>query len=584
MNSISNFLSRFGRKELLGWQFFWFALPFYFFTSFIFDSVLAGDYNWRWAVVGISTFTVATFVVAGLKIALTNRLKRPSTIGVTTLLILMIAGAVKNSTVGALSLYFGLVESVDWAFRIYGGAALALGVALVYVFILGARFDHGIVMRELERSRYGLNLHREQAENSLNLEQEALLAQTQSVLLPKLDQIQSKLKDSTHRIQAVEDLRQVIQEQVRPLSASLSQSAKTLSASPRLPDTVPMKGAYLRQRVNLRQIIRPGQIFLLLLTSQLFLTIIVLGYEAAAWGVLYAAASWLIILAIRQLIPRAYKTSLIKSYLWMALISFISVQASYWPLKEFSHNLNQDLVLLILVPNSIACVVGFAYSKVLDIDRTEAALQMARENSALAREVALFDQQVWIARRNWGFVVHGTVQAALTAAITRLTAAEPLEQYQIDLAKQDLARAAAALSKTPETTVDLPAALSNLVSTWKGICEINYEVTERANRALTRDANAAMCINEICKEAVSNAVRHGEAKNVLIKIDRSSDELLIIQASNDGRPVAKSVVSGVGSTMLDDLTLNWSLTNNRALGRTVLEAKLPISIITAGTF
>jgi len=190
---------------------------------------------------------------------------------------------------------------------------------------------------------------------------------------------------------------------------------------------------------------------------------------------------------------------------------------------------------------------------------------------------------MWIARRNWSFVVHGTVQAALTAAITRLSATEPLEQYQIDLVKQDLARAAEALSKTPETEVNLEVALANLATTWSGICEIKFEFSERASRSLQRDANARMCVNEICKEAVSNAVRHGEAKKIKITVDRSTDELLIIEAADDGRGSWGSTKPGVGSRMFDDLTIDWSLSNNRSIGRTVLQARLPLSGISVGT-
>jgi two-component sensor histidine kinase len=92
-----------------------------------------------------------------------------------------------------------------------------------------------------------------------------------------------------------------------------------------------------------------------------------------------------------------------------------------------------------------------------------------------------------------------------------------------------------------------------------------------------------MCVNEICKEAVSNAVRHGEASSIVISIDRSSDELLIIEAADNGRGVSSDAIPGVGSRMLDDLTIDWSIANNRAIGRTVLEARLPLSAISAGT-
>jgi two-component sensor histidine kinase len=221
--------------------------------------------------------------------------------------------------------------------------------------------------------------------------------------------------------------------------------------------------------------------------------------------------------------------------------------------------------------------MGFAYSKSYQIDRLEAVRQMTRDNNLLAREVALFDQQMWIARRNWSFVVHGTVQAALTAAITRLgTDAEP-EQFQVDLALSDLERAANALSQTPEIEVDLSKALQNISSTWDGICQVKINITERATRALDRNSDARICVNEICKEAVSNAVRHGEAKRVDIEIDRSGDEILFITASNNGRPIEKSAVPGVGSKMFDELTVEWSLETYRGAAQTVLEAQVPLA-------
>ena len=143
-------------------------------------------------------------------------------------------------------------------------------------------------------------------------------------------------------------------------------------------------------------------------------------------------------------------------------------------------------------------------------------------------------------------------------------------------------RASAALAKTPDIDIDLTIALPNLVATWSGICEIKFNVTERANRALLRDVNARMCVNEICKEAVSNAVRHGEANQVQILIERTSDELLLIEASDNGRGVGKTAMPGVGSKMLDDLTVRWSLSKNRATGKTVMEAWLPLAGISAG--
>ena len=171
------------------------------------------------------------------------------------------------------------------------------------------------------------------------------------------------------------------------------------------------------------------------------------------------------------------------------------------------------------------------------------------------------------------------MQSALTAAITRLSATEELEPYQIELVLQDIKRAQEALSKTPEVLVEMNTALNAVVSTWKGICEVTWQVGERANRVLSRDNAVRMCVNEIVKEAISNAVRHGDATKASVEINRSSDEVMEILVRNNGRAPLARTTKGVGSQMYDELTLNWTLTHNRSLGTVDLKALLPISLV-----
>jgi signal transduction histidine kinase len=577
MNAISSSLRVFNRKEIWGWPLFWFALPVYFLLSFFFDVFLAQSWRIEWLYIAVFSMGAVTLLAIFFRHFFVNRFFLNRSAGLFNVIAIAALGAVKNVLVGELSVLWGLVTSVDWAFRIYGGAGLSIGVLLGFVYVLGARVDHNSTMAALEASRAQLVRHRAEAEDLLAREQKDLLRQTQSSLLPRLDEIQKSLAGSAEPIKVVESLRELIQTRVRPLSKSLSQAAENLTlASAPAPVEKP-KSKMFQNSFLLRPIIAPGQMFLMILLGNWFLSYVILGIVAANWSLLYSCASWAIIAGIKVLIPASYRLNRSAGISLLFFIGFVSSNPVYWLLKEFSDNLQEDLLLLLVVLNVIGSVVGFAYSKSLELDRIEAVNQMQRDNNQLAREVALFDQQVWIARRSWSFVVHGTVQAALTAAITRLSASSQPEQYQVDLALQDLERATNALSKTPEINVDLNQALQNIASTWSGICKVRFNLTERASRALQKDQNARMCVNEICKEAVSNAVRHGEAKNISFEIDRSSDEILFITASNDGRALDKSAIPGVGSKMFDELTIGWSLQTNRGAQQTVLQAQLPLS-------
>jgi signal transduction histidine kinase len=577
LNPIAKSLRSLGRRQIWGWPFFWFALPIYFWLSFLFDVFLNNSWRIEWFVIAVVTFAAAVLLAYSLKLVIIDKLFARRGTWLANLVIVSIVGAFKNCLVGYLSLIFGLAESVEWPFRIYGGAGLALGVLIAFVYVLGARVDHTAVMSELASTRAKLLALRSQAQNVLAAERESLLKLTQETLLPRLDEIQKSLANNSQRLVVIDELRSLVKEQVRPLSESLSQAAANMGSIEFVPPEIKRSHRFLQDKQQLKVLIRPGAMSLFLVTGSWFTTNIILGTTAAAWGLVYSLGTLAALAIAKSLIPANLRVKPRNGILLLVLIGFLAANATYWPLRQFSNNFQQDMLLLVVVANVLGNVIGFAYSKSVDLDRIEAVNQVSRENNSLAREAALFEQQMWIARRNWSFVVHGTVQAALTAAITRLSSEEPLEQYQIDLVKQDLKRASVALSQTPEADINLEAALSDIATTWSGICKIDFEFTERARRSLKRDANARMCVNEICKEAVSNAVRHGEAKKIQISIDRSADELLIIQVADDGRGFWGSTKPGVGSRMFDDLTISWSISNNRSIARTVLEARLPLS-------
>jgi signal transduction histidine kinase len=569
----------FGRKEIWGWPLFWFALPVYFLLSFFFDVFLAQSWRIEWLYIAVLSFAAVAVLAYALKKLVIEVFyaKRPP--GLINFLAIAVLGAIKNVLVGELSVLFGLVDTVDWAFRIYGGAGLAIGVLLAFIYILGERVDHNSTMAELEATRAQLIQHRAQAEELLERERLELMLQTQSTLLPTLDSIQKNLARSSGRSGVVEELRELIQNQVRPLSKLLSQTAKKMSIAKAPSEAKKPVARMFQESFLVKPLIAPASMLIMIVLGTWFLTYIILGVEAANWSLVYSFASWLVILVAKLMMPNTLKMKRTAGVLLFIFIGLLASNASYWPLKEFSSNLQEDLLLLLVVLNTVGSVVGFAYSKSYQTDRLEAVRQMTRDNNLLAREVALFEQQMWIARRNWSFVVHGTVQAALTAAITRLGTEPEPEQFQVDLALSDLDRASKALSQTPEIEVDLSKALQNIASTWEGICKVKVNITERAARALERNPDARICVNEICKEAVSNAVRHAEAKNINFEIDRGNEEILYIKAIDDGRGLGKGLEQGVGSRMLDDLTMDWSLYRDKSLQKTVLQAQLPLAPI-----
>jgi signal transduction histidine kinase len=194
----------------------------------------------------------------------------------------------------------------------------------------------------------------------------------------------------------------------------------------------------------------------------------------------------------------------------------------------------------------------------------------------IAKENARFAQRLWVFRKRWLLVLHGTVQSALTAAIVRLQSSEHEDSIARQLALQDIRRAESAVMSQLSTPANFEKELSELVRVWAGICEVKTTISERAKRVLYKQTDVAFCANEILKEAISNAVRHGTATQARVTIDREQDDLLTISVWNNGTEPEPTAATGIGSEMLNEVCVRWQLTGTR--GDVTLFAELPVGL------
>jgi signal transduction histidine kinase len=225
---------------------------------------------------------------------------------------------------------------------------------------------------------------------------------------------------------------------------------------------------------------------------------------------------------------------------------------------------------------SMTVFVSLALLDSLDYGSRNYRLALEEQNRELAVEMTLFEQQLWAARRNWSLVIHGTVQASLTAALTRLNAPDA-DKKTLELAKKDLDRAIAALTNPPSAQLKFAAAIKDLADTWQGVCDIEIAIPADLKKVIAKDARLSMCVNEIFKEAISNAVRHGNARSANIAVRTLDGKLIEIEIINDGLPPSAAGRKGLGSALLDELAVDWQLSVVENRDQTVLLAHLPFS-------
>jgi two-component sensor histidine kinase len=542
--------------------------------SFLTDVVALNQWSPYWIVIFLVTFGEVALFAWFFRTQVLNRFNIDS--AVLNIMVAGVLGLLKNLTVAPLAIQFGLLEEPQWAFRMFGGFTLGAGIFLFSGLALGARTAHTAEMAELTQVQSALLNLRTSSKARLAEANETLARETRELLLPKLEQLRALVRDSSATGVAVTSLRELIQNDVRPLSNRLSSNAAQLAevSVPRV--RVPKRYKLFRSRVELRGLIRPNAAGFSNGLGGLLLAYAIMDAPRCNPVFYLAPVSWVLVWVVKLLIPAGLKVSR-RAAIWalFAIGTLMFIPLYLIALRETETSV-EGLLLLVMWPSSVVSLMSFAFSESLDRDRVAVRAALESENQALAHDQALFEQQLWLGRRAWQFVVHGTVQSALTAALTRLQSAPEPEQYVLNRVAEDIERATNALTSNPARDIDLPDSLNQLRATWRGICDIRTNITDRASRALQKNNDACQCVNEIIKEAVSNAVRHGEAKVVNIDIERHDDFNLEITVSNDGIPLIAQNQLGVGSRLIEELTTDWSITSSKASGLTVFKANLPL--------
>jgi two-component sensor histidine kinase len=545
--------------------------------SLLLDVVLDNSWSLFWVVIYFASFGGVVILAWLFRTQVLNRFNIDSV--ALNLSIAGLLGALKNLTVAVLAPELGLVVEPLWAFRVVGGFVMGVAIFAFSGTALGARVEHTAMMAQLTQVQNTLLALRTSSKARLAEANEALALSTRDLLLPKLEAILALVRDRSATVLAIDGLRELIQKDVRPLSSYLGSTALKLSDEPVTLQELPSSFKMLHPRVELHGLIKPNSAGLSTVLFSWLLAYTIMGAPACNVVFYLGFVSWGIAWLSKLIIPRGLNVARGVA-IWILLLvgTVMAVPVVGAGLSQVDGPIARWLVLL-MWPITLASFLAFALSESLDRDRVAARDVLEAENQSLAHDQALFEQQLWLGRRAWQFVVHGSVQSALTAALTRLQSSPEPEQYMLNLVVEDLERARLALTATPSRKIDLPEAMRQLQATWRGICDIRTEISERGSRVLQKNNDACICVNEIIKEAVSNAVRHGEAKSATILIDRHDAFSLEITVSNDGLPLRDQQPLGVGSRLIEELTTDWSLESNKATGLTVFKANLPLQSV-----
>ena len=497
----------------------------------------------------------------------------------------LVVGVVRTYITTSLAIAVGADPGVAWTYQLLIGALWELMLTILWANVNGAYRDHQKLVNELNETKNSILGYRENAEVMLADEQEKLISLTQATLLPQIQLVENALKsgniEMASRWGVAHELKGIIYNQVRPLSESLRQSAKNLvKPAPAAPSHL-VSIVAIPQRFAVKNSIFPkltwGTMLLSFMSSPFWILDISWVIPSALLSFTYGAMLY----GFKKFFDRVPSTPWWVGLPALIAIATLSVVPAYSVAVWFYPDVKAAVLYgLTLVTVSNIVVFSFAYLDSLDYEARLYRTMLEEQNQELVIEMALFEQQLWAARRNWSLVIHGTVQASLTAALTRLNAPDA-DKKTLDAAKKDLDRAMEALSAPPVSKINFAPAIKELVSTWQGVCDIEVEVSPELKKVISRDVRLSMCINEILKEAVSNAVRHGDAQKAWVTVGAPSGGVIELSVANDGIAPMTGGRRGIGSGLLDELTVDWSLNYDENNSRTILRARLPFSSLQA---
>ena len=288
------------------------------------------------------------------------------------------------------------------------------------------------------------------------------------------------------------------------------------------------------------------------------------------------AAGWSLLIAITadRVCVRRPRASVLLYALFVALLLMSGVVAAI-VLRAISDPAvaTTPLVLTLSVPFTLLMVgggiahgVNVAEQGVIDDLRSSIS-------DAEVRRRALETEEARV-RREIATHLHGTVAANVTAASMRLRRA--IEDEDAEAAQRALVEARGLLEADLSTAVlversDLDGLLHELAKSWQGLARVEVSVSPHPALppALVR------AIVDIVTEGVSNAVRHGDAERIAVRVEVGGDGAAVEVADDGHRPATAS--RGLGSDIFDTLAPGaWSLVAVDS-GGSLLTAQLPLS-------
>lgn len=441
----------------------------------------------------------------------------------------------------------------------FSGALFTLYSFLISAYFSESRKNVRHILIKTKQVEHQTETFKKFALDSLARETDELQSKAERELLPILARLDETLKTAgSSSMFVAQQIRDVIHNNIRPFArtirsirpknSSVQPSGKSLKTETRL----------LPKKVDVSEIYNPALV--ILFPAPLY----IIGFVetnpiSLIWlPILEVALSFGLLSLFRQFMPQ----KLIPTYLAFLLLALIALATSLL-VSIFSFSLNQtteNFALEFFRINGLGAIKFWLMASLILFEKRfqESSNKLDRDLTELDRATEKLSQRMWVIRRNWSYLIHGVVQTNLLAAQLMAEKSNFNETSRAQV-RENLHRVLDALKRPTSPHIDLFEEFERLAKTWQGVVEIRYFIDEGTQEEILKNVDWRFALNEIVKEAVSNAAKHGEASRVDISLALDRWDL-IFDISNNGVPPERDASDSLGKLMLNELTSTWLLT------------------------
>lgn len=406
----------------------------------------------------------------------------------------------------------------------------------------------------------------EATDESLAQAESELRAKANELLEPTISEIRMLLRAGLSDAEAKDvsaRITEVVNQVVRPTTGQIAVATPFVLRA--LDPEKPAVFQWLLDRLDVTKAIRPGFVALL---GWLILApgILIVGPNWQVLGISFLASMCIVLVlnGVKALWPRRLRRMpVVLGLALLAILYVMSVWASQGVAQQFGGLVIRDAAWSTQSWRGVVLwgVLAFLVSvlAMLDEHGRQNRLSLAELNVQLEEVLARLRRESWLLHRTVALAVHGPVQSALVATAMRLSASDRTED-SINDARRRLDAALTAIEHDHHEVPSISDALADLAALWTPIVQIRADVWPSAESRLLDSQGLRRCVIEICREATSNSIRHGQATVVGISLIGMGDTI-VLRVSDDGDGVASDPIPGLGEAMFDDTCLRWTLLN-----------------------